>query len=302
MAIITTGSFAKAIFPGVNAFWGKAYESHRKEYTDLFDVSKSNRNYEEDVGISGFGLAPVKSESGSISFDSESQTYVKRYTMTVYGIGYIITREMMEDDLYDIVGERRSKGLAFSINQSIETVAANVYNRAFNSSYTGGDAKEMCATNHVTSNGDQANELATSADLSEASLEQAVIDINNFKNDRGLKIAIMPKKLIVPPALAFEAERILKSTLQNDSANNAINAVKSMGVLPEGYSVNHYLTDTDAFFIRTNCPDGLKFFMRRAPQFEMDNDSDTQNAKFMATVRFDAGWTDWRGVFGSPGV
>lgn len=302
MAIITTGSFAKAIFPGVNAFWGKAYESHRKEYPDLFDVEKSNRNYEEDVGISGFGLAPVKSETGSISFDSESQTYVKRYTHTVYGIGYIITREMMEDDLYDIVGERRSKGLAFSINQTIETVAANVYNRAFNSSYTGGDAKEMCATNHVTSNGDQANELATAADLSEASLEQAIIDINNFKNDRGLKIAIMPKKLIVPPALAFEAERILKSTLQNDSANNAINAVKSMGVLPGGYAVNHYLTDTDAFFIRTNCPDGLKFFMRRTPQFEMDNDSDTQNAKFMATVRFDAGWTDWRGVYGSPGV
>lgn len=302
MAIITTGSFAKAIFPGVNAFWGKAYESHKKEYTDLFEVSKSTRNYEEDVGISGFGLAPVKSESGSISYDDERQTYVKRYTHTVYGIGFIITREMMEDDLYDIVGERRSKGLAFSINQTIETVAANVYNRAFNSSYTGGDGKEMCATNHVTSNGDQANELATAADLSEASLEQAVIDINNFKNDRGLKIAIMPKALIVPPALAFEAERILKSTLQNDSANNAINAVKSMGVIPGGAKVNHYLTDTDAWFLTTNCPDGLKFFMRRAPQFEMDNDSDTQNAKFMATVRFDAGWTDWRGVFGSPGV
>lgn len=302
MAIITTGSFAKAIYPGVNAFWGKAYESHRKEYTDLFDVTKSSRNYEEDVGISGFGLAPVKDQGGSISYDDERQTYVKRYTHTVYGIGYIITREMMEDDLYDIVGERRSKGLAFSISQTIETVAANVYNRAFNSSYTGGDAVEMCSTAHVTSSGNQANELATAADLSEASLEQACIDINNFKNDRGHNVAVMPRALIVPPALSFEAERILKSPLQNDSANNAVNAVKSMGVIPEGAKVIHKLTDTDAWFIRTNCPDGLKFFMRRAPQFEMDNDSDTQNAKFMATVRFDAGWTDFRGIYGSPGI
>ena len=302
MAIITTGSFAKAIYPGVNAFWGKAYESHRKEYTDLFDVTKSSRNYEEDVGISGFGLAPVKDQGGSISYDDERQTYVKRYTHTVYGIGYIITREMMEDDLYDIVGERRSKGLAFSISQTIETVAANVYNRAFNSIYTGGDAVEMCSTAHVTSSGNQANELATAADLSEASLEQACIDINNFKNDRGHNVAVMPRALIVPPALSFEAERILKSPLQNDSANNAVNAVKSMGVIPEGAKVIHKLTDTDAWFIRTNCPDGLKFFMRRAPQFEMDNDSDTQNAKFMATVRFDAGWTDFRGIYGSPGI
>lgn len=302
MAIITTGSFAKAIFPGVNAFWGKAYEMHKKEYTDLFDVEKSSRNYEEDVGISGFGLAPVKTESGSISYDDERQTYVKRYTHTVYGIGYIITREMMEDDLYDIVGERRSKGLAFSINQTIETVAANVYNRAFNTSYLGGDGKAMVVSTHVTTNGDQSNVLTVAADLSELALEQMVIQINQATNDRGLKVAIMPKTLIVHPNEAFNAERILRSALQNDTANNAINAVKSMGVLPGGYKVNHYLSDADAWFVRTNAPDGLKFFMRRAPQFEMDNDSDTQNAKFMATVRFDSGWTDWRGVWGTPGV
>lgn len=302
MAIITTGSFAKAIFPGVNAFWGKAYEAHGKEYTDLFDVQKSNRNYEEDVGISGFGLAPIKAESGSISYDDERQTYVKRYTHTVYGIGFVITREMMEDDLYDIVGERRSKGLAFSINQTLETVAANVYNRAFNTNYLGGDGKAMCVTDHVTTAGSQSNVLSVAADLSELSLEQMVININNSVNDRGLKVAIMPKTLIVHPSEAFNAERILKSSLQNDTANNAINAVKSMGVLPGGYKVNHYLTDADAWFVRTNSPEGLKFFMRRAPAFEMDNDSDTQNAKFMATVRFDAGWTDWRGVHGTPGA
>lgn len=302
MAIITTGSFAKAIFPGVNAFWGKAYEMHKKEYTDLFDVEKSSRNYEEDVGISGFGLAPIKTESGGISFDDERQTYVKRYTHTVYGIGYIITREMMEDDLYDIVGERRSKGLAFSINQTVETVPANVYNRAFTTSYIGGDGKAMIVSDHVTTNGSQSNVLTVAADLSELALEQMVIQINQATNDRGLKIAIMPKTLIVHPNEAFNAERILKSSLQNNTANNAINAVNSMGVLPGGYKVNHYLTDLDAWFVRTNAPDGLKFFMRRAPQFEMDNDSDTQNAKFMATVRFDAGWTDWRGVYGTPGV
>jgi len=256
MAIITTGSFAKAIYPGVNAWWGKAYEEHRKEYPDLFEMSSSSRNYEEDVGVSGFGLAPVKAEAGSISYDTEQQTYVTRYTHSVFGIGFIITQEMMEDDLYDVIGGRRARELAFSINQTMETVAANIYNRAFNSTYTYGDGKELCATDHPTDAGSQANELAVAADLSEASLEQACIDIMNTKNYKGLRISIMPKSLIVPPALAFEATRILKSTLQNDTANNAINAVRTMGVIPDGVKVNHYLTDADAWFIRTNCPDG----------------------------------------------
>lgn len=302
MAIITTGSFAKAIYPGVNAWWGKAYQEHRKEYPDLFDVETSNRNFEEDVGVSGFGLAPVKAEAGSISYDTEQQTYVYRYTHTVYGIGFIITQEIMDDDLYDVVGSRRARELAFSINQTMENVAANVYNRAFNSSYTFGDAKELCATDHPTDAGSQANELAVAADLSEASLEQAVIDVMNFKNYKGLRINVMPRSLIVPPNLAFEAHRILKSTLQNDTANNAINAVRSMGVIPDGVKVNHYLTDTDAWFIRTNVPNGMKMFMRRAPAFEVDGDFDTSNAKFKATVRFSVGNTDWRAVFGSPGA
>src|SRR3990172_231238 len=302
MAIITTGSFAKAIYPGVNAWWGKAYEEHRKEYPDLFEMSSSSRNYEEDVGVSGFGLAPVKAEAGSISYDTEQQTYVTRYTHTVYGIGFIITQEMMEDDLYDVIGGRRARELAFSINQTMETVAANIYNRAFNSTYTYGDGKELCATDHPTDAGSQANELAVAADLSEASLEQACIDIMNTKNYKGLRISIMPKSLIVPPALAFEATRILKSTLQNDTANNAINAVRTMGVIPDGVKVNHYLTDADAWFIRTNCPDGMKMFTRRAPAFEVDNDFDTSNAKFKASVRFSVGNTDYRGVFGSPGA
>jgi hypothetical protein len=301
MAVITTGSFAKAIYPGLNAIWGQSYAQHTKEYADLFDVQKSTRNYEEDLGVSGLGLAPVKSEGGSISFDTEQQTYVSRYTNVVYGLGVIITREMMEDDLYDVVGGRRTKGLAFSINQTIETVSANIYNNAFTAG-TGGDGSFLCVSTHATSSGNQSNILSVAADLSEASLEQMCININNSVNDRGLKIAIMPQTLIVPPSQAFEAERILKSSLQNDTALNALNAIKSTGVLPGGYKVNHYLTDNDAWFLRTNCPEGLKFFMRRAPAFEMDNDSDTQNAKFLATVRFVPKWTDWRGLSGSPGV
>ena len=302
MAVITTGSFAKAIYPGVNAWWGKAYEQYPKEFPSLFDIEKSTRNYEEDVGVSGVGLAPVKTEGGSISYDQMNQTYVTRYTHLVYGIGMIITREMIEDDQYDVVGKMRSRELAFSIRQTQEVVSANVYNRAFNTSYLGGDAAAMCSASHSTASGNQSNTLAVAADLSEASLEQAVIDIMNFKNEKGMNISIMPKSLIVPPALAFEAQRILKSTLQNDTANNAINAVRSMGVIPEGAKVNHYLTDLDAWFIRTNAENGLKMFVRREPAFEMDSDFDTMNAKFLSTVRFVNGWSDWRAIFGSPGA
>lgn len=302
MAVITTGSYAKAIYPGVNAWWGKSYSEHQKEYPMLFDVQKSSRNFEEDVGVSGFGLAPVKAEAGSISYDAENQTYVTRYTHTVYGIGFIITQEMMEDDLYDIVGARRARELAFSITQTMETVAANVYNRAFNSSYTGGDGVEMCSLLHPTTAGNQANELAVSADLSEAALEQAAIDIMNFKNERGLRISIMPKSLIVPPDLSFEAQRILKSTLQSGTANNDVNALRTLSVIPDGFKVCHYITNTDDWFIRTNCPEGLKMFMRREPAFDVDSDFDTTNAKFKATVRFSVGWSDWRAIFGSPGA
>lgn len=302
MSVITTGSFAKLIYPGLNAVWGKKYDEHAKQYVDLFDVEKSDRNYEEDLGVTGFGLAPVKAENTGISYDTESQTYVSRYVHTVYGLGFIITKEMMEDNLYDQVGMRRTEGLSFSINQTIETVAANVYNRAFNSSYTGGDGKELCATDHSTAAGNQSNELASPADLSEASLEDMLIQIMDAENDRGLKVALRPRSLIIPHQLSFDAHRILKSTLQNDTANNAINAVRSMGMIPEGIKVNNYLTDSDAWFIRTNAPHGMKFFMRRAPSFETDSDFDTDNAKFKASVRFSCKWSDFRGVYGSPGV
>lgn len=287
----------------MNAWYGKAYDEHPEEWSKIFPTYGSRKRFEEDVGISSFGLARQMPEGTPTQYDDEQQGFVTRYTHVTYGLGFIITKEMYEDDLYDVVGERRARGLAFSMRQTKETVAANVLNRAFNASYTGGDGVEMCATNHpLVSGGTFANELAVAADLSEASLEQASIDIMKFENDRGLKISVMPEKLIVPPDLAFEAERILSSPYRVGTANNDINALKLMGRFPGGIVVNHYLTDTNAWFCTTNAPDGLKHFERRADSFDMDNDFDTDNAKFKATARYSFGWTDPRGIFGSPGA
>lgn len=303
MGVITTGNFGKALWPGVNAWYGKAYDEHSEEWSKIFDKFTSRKKFEEDVGVSSFGLARQTPEGTAIQYDDENQGFVTRYTHVTYGLGFIITKEMFEDDLYDVVGERRARGLAFSMRQTKETVGANVLNRAFNSSYTGGDGKEMCATDHPNvAGGTWANELTTAADLSEASLEQSCIDIMRFENDRGLKISAMPQALIIPPELTFEAERILMSPYQSGTANNDVNALRAMGKFPKGIVVNHYLTDADAFFIKTNVPDGLKYFERRADSFDMDNDFDTDNAKYKATARYSFGWTDPRGIFGSPGA
>jgi hypothetical protein len=303
MATITTGSFAKALWPGVNAWYGDAYKEYPVEWDKLFEKYTSKRNFEEDVGVSGFGLAVVKPEGSSISYDTERQAFITRYTHVVYGLGFIVTREMFEDDLYDVVGKRKAKGLAFSMRQTKEVIAANVYNRAFNSSYTGGDGKELLATDHPNlAGGTWANELATAADMSEAALEQACIDIQGFTNDRGLKIAYQPKSLIIPKEIEFDTARILKNVDRPGTAERDINALVKLGKFPGGMIVNHYLTDTDAWFIRTNCPDGMKYFERRGDEFGTDNDFDTENAKFKATSRYSFGWTDPRGLYGSPGA
>lgn len=302
MSIMNTSSFAKALWPGVNAWYGKEYAEYPVEWTELFEQHKSSRAFEEDVGLSSFGLAVVKPEGAGISYDSERQGFITRYSHVVYALGFIITREMMDDDLYDIVGQRKAKGLAYSMRQTKEVVAANVYNRAFNSSYVGGDGKEMIATDHPNvAGGTWSNELATPADLSEAALEQASIDIQGFTNDRGLLIAARPQKLIITPAQEFDAKRILGSALRVSTPNNDLNALKTMGIIPE-VVVNHYLTDTDAWFIRTSVKGGPKHFERRADSFDMDNDFDTENAKFKATARYSFGWTDPRGVYGSAGA
>jgi hypothetical protein len=301
MGIITTGSFAKALYPGVNTWYGKAYSEYPVEYTKLFDTNKSRRAWEEDVSVSSFGLAQIKAEGAGVQYDSEQQGFMTRYTHVEYALGFVITRNMVDDDLYDVVGQRKASGLAFSMRQTKETVAANVYNRAFNGSYVGGDGLEMVSTAHVNiAGGTWSNELTTPADVSEASLEQACIDIAKFTNDRGLKIAVKPKALIVPVDLDFEVNKIMKTEYEVGTANNTVNIVR--GRFPGGIIVNHYLTDTDAWFIRTDVQNGLKYFERRADDFGMDEDFDTENAKYKATARYSFGWTDPRAIYGSQGA
>jgi hypothetical protein len=302
MAVITTGAHPKALWPGVHAWWGAKYAEHPVEYTQIFDVKDSSKNYEEDVNHTGFGLVPVKNQGGGVVYDDHTQGYVSRYVHVAYGMGYIVTKEELDDNLYADVSMGRSESLAFSLRQSEENVGANVLNRAFNNSYTGGDGLELASTAHTnTAGGTWSNELNPAADFSEASLEDLCIQIMSATNPRGLKISLQPKRLIVPVNLAFEVERVLKSELQNDTANNAINVLKATGAIPE-IAINHYLTDTDAFFVKTNAPNGLTWFDRVAAQFTQDNDFDTENANAKVYRRFSAGWTDPRGIFSSAGA
>lgn len=302
MSTINSGSFAKALWPGVNAWYGKSYGEYQTEFDKLFEKNTSSRAFEEDVGISSFGLAVQKSEGSPISYDSEKQAFISRYQHVVYALGFVITREMMEDDQYDVVGQRKAQGLAFSMRQTKEVIAANVYNRAFTAGYVGGDGVTLMNASHPTiAGGTFSNQIATASDLSEAALEQAVIDIAGFTNDRGLLIAVKPKTLIIPRQLIFEAKRILGSDGRVGTDTNDLNAIKTMGLIPEVVT-NHYLTDTDAWFIRTDVPHGMKYFERRADSFDMDNDWDTENAKFKATARYSFGWTDPRGLYGSAGA
>lgn len=303
MGIINTGSFSKALWPGVNAWYGKAYDEYPVEWTDLFDKYTSRKGYEEDVGISSFTLNQVKPEGQGIAYSSEQQGFITRYTHIVYALGFIITKEMFDDDQYDVVAERRARGLAFSARQTKEVVGTNVYNRAFNASYTGGDGVSMINAAHPNvAGGTWSNTLASAANLSEAALEQAVINISKYTNDAGLRIQVMPKCLIVPSDLQFEAERIMKSQYRVGTANNDISALVSMGKFPDGIKVNHYLTSTKAWFVRTNSPDGMKYFERTGDSFAEDNDFDTGNAKFKTEARYSFGWTDPRGIFGTAGV
>jgi hypothetical protein len=302
MSIINSSSFAKALWPGVNAWYGKSYNEYEVEFTKLFDKYTSSKAYEEDVGLSSFGLAVQKTEGGAIQYDSERQGFTTRYTHAVFALGFMITREIMEDDQYDVVGQNKAQGLAYSIRQTKEVLGTNVYNRAFSSSYTGGDGVALLSASHPNvAGGTWSNLIATASDLSEAALEQAIIDIAAYTNDRGLKIAVKPRSLIIPYTLQFEASRILKSTGRVGTDNNDINALNSMGAFKD-VIVNHYLTDVDAWFIRTDVPNGMKYFDRRSDAFEMDNDFDTENAKFKASFRASWGWTDPKALYGSAGA
>lgn len=303
MAVIGTGSLSRSLMPGVNSWVGHEYKASEQQYKELFDLGSSEKNYEVDVTLSQTGLLVVKPEGQSIQYDDFAQGFVKTYTHLVYGSGFIITREEIEDNQYAELASARAKLLGRSAKETKENVHANVLNRAFNSSYTGADGLELCSTAHLLEKGGTyRNELTTAADLSEASIEQACIDIMDFRDGANKLIDCKPRKLVVPRALCFEAERILKSTLQNDTANNAVNALRSKGVLPEGYIVNYYLTDTDAWFILTDCPKGLRSLERRAMEVSNDTDFDSENMKFKVTERYSVGWTDPRGIFGSPGA
>jgi len=303
MAVINTGSFAAALYPGINKWYGKAYDEFPVEYTKLFETfNPGNRAYVEDVGLSSFGLASIKNEGASIEYDTEAQGFVTRYTMFTVGKGFIVTREAFDDDQYNVIAPRRAKGLAFSMRQTKEVHAANVYNRAFTSAYAGGDGLELVSAAHVNvAGGTWSNESTTNAAMSEAALEQGHIDVAGWRDDRGLRIAVRPKTLIIPVNLQFEVARILRGQLRVGTAENDINAMKAMGLVPE-VVVNHYLTSTTAWFIRTDVADGMKYFERRKDAFDMDNDFPTKNAQFKATARYVFGWTDPRGVYGSAGA
>lgn len=299
---IGTGAHPKLLWPGIHAIWGQTYDEHNEEFTDLFDVQTSDKAYEEDVEITGFGLMPVKEPSRGTTYDTETQGTVSRYTHVAYSLGYMVTFEELRDNQYKQVSERRAQALAFSGRQTIENTCAMIYNRAFTAGYTFGDGKTMIATDHPTLSGNQSNQLAVDADLTEASIEDLGIQIMDSVNARGMKISILPRSLLVPTALSYEAYRIVNSVLQNDTANNAINVIKAMGMFPEGVKVNHYFTSTTAWFIRTNVPRGMQFFWRDEPMFDKDNDFDTKNAKAAMYMRFSAGMTDFRGVYASDGV
>ena len=304
MAIITTGNHPKALWPGIAAWWGRKYNEHPQEWKEIFSSETSSKAYEEDVEVTGFGLAPIKTEGAATEYDSEQQALVSKYTHLAYSLGYIVTKEEQDDSQYEVVSKRRTEALAFSVRQTLENVGANVLNRAFNTSYapTGEAGVALCSTAHVTLTGTQANRPATDADLSEASLEDMLIQIMTAQNSRGLRISLTGRKLIVPAQLAFLAHRLMKSDQRTNTANNDINAVKSMGLLPGGVSVNHYLTDTDAWFIKTDAPRGLLAYERKKVEFGQDNDFDTSNAKAKAYVRMSFGATDFRGIYGTQGA
>lgn len=303
MAVISTGNIAKLLWPGLNAIWGNSYKELPKQYLDLFDKFTSDKSFEEDVGMTGYGMAPIKAQGDPIAYDDTKQTYVTRYTNVAYALGFQVTHEAIKDNQYQQAGVRGAKELAYSVNQTLETVAANIYNNAFTSG-TYGDGQYLCVSTHPTEAGNQSNILTTAADLSESSLESMVIQIMSAVGPRGLKINLKPMSLHIAANEAFNAERILKSALQNDSAQNAINAIKSMGLFRGGAKVNHYFTDTDAWFVRTDLMSdfGMKMYEREAPMFMSDNDSDTMNAKFMVYTRCSFGNTDWRALFGTPGA
>ena len=300
---ISRAQLVKELEPGLNALFGMEYDRYDAEHAEIFDTESSDRAFEEEVMLVGFGNAQTKAEGAGVSFDSASEAYTARYTHETISLAFALTEEAMEDNLYDRLGARYTRALARSMSHTKQVKAAAVLNNAFDSNFAGGDGKELCATDHpLAGGGTFRNELATAADLNETSLENALIDISTFVDERNMIIALRGTKLIVPTQLQFVADRLLESTLRVGTADNDVNAIRNMGMLPEGYTVNHFLTDPDAFFIKTDTPNGFKHFERTPMSTGMEDDFDSGNMRFKARERYSFGYSDPRAVFGSPGA
>jgi len=299
---ISRSQLVKELEPGLNALFGLEYKRYDNEHAEIYDVENSDRAFEEEVMLSGFGNAQVKGEGAGVSFDDAQETFTARYSHETIALAFAITEEAIEDNLYDRLASRYTKALARSMANTKQVKAASVLNNAFNANFKGGDGKALLADDHPTLAGSFKNELSTSADLNETSLEQSMIDIAKMTDERGLKIAARGLKMIIPSELQFTAERLMKSQGRVGTADNDINAINSMGMVPQGYVVNHFLTDSDAFFIKTDVPNGLKMFVRAPIKTAMEGDFDTGNVRYKARERYSFGFSDPRGLFGSPGA
>jgi hypothetical protein len=300
---ISRAQLLKELLPGLNALFGMEYARYGEEHKEIFETETSERSFEEETKLSGFSAAPVKNEGSAIAYDNAQEAWTARYNHETIALGFSLTEEAIEDNLYDSLSSRYTKALARAMAYTKQTKAAAVLNNGFNSAYKGGDGVELFSTAHpLVSGGTNSNEPATAADLNETSLEAAVIQIAGWTDERGLLIAAKPVKLIVPPSLMFVATRLLETELRVATADNDINALKTNGSIPGGYAVNHFLTDTDAWFLTTDVPNGLKHFIRTPMATSMDGDFDTGNVRYKARERYSFGWSDPLGIFGSPGA
>jgi hypothetical protein len=300
---ISRAQLAKELEPGLNALFGIEYDRYEAEHAEIYDTESSDRAFEEEVMLVGFGNAQTKAEGAGVNFDNASEAYTARYTHETIALAFALTEEAMEDNLYDRLGARYTRALARSMAHTKQVKAAATLNNAFNAAFSGGDGKELCATDHpLAGGGTFRNEPSTAADLNETSLENALIDISTFVDERNMIIALRGMKLIVPPQLQFVADRLLESTLRVGTSDNDVNAIRNMGMLPEGYTINHFLTDPDAFFIKTDAPNGFKHFERTPLSTNMEADFDSGNMRFKARERYSFGYSDPRAVFGSPGA
>lgn len=302
MALITSGLNPKAMWPGVKKWFGKDYDEYEPQWPDLFQEETSDKAYEEVVESVGFGLASIKAPGAGITYDADQQGSTFRFTHVAYALGFMVTIEEMRDNLYADVAKRRAPDLAFSARQTKENVLANIYNRAFDTNYTMGDGKAVCVTDHPSLVGSQSNRLTTDADFSEASLEDLLIQISLAQDSRGRVVMLKGQSMHGPSQLQFEATRVLKSIQQNDTANNAINAVKAMGMLPNGFKVNQFFSDTDAWFVRTNRRWSMLHFTRDPYEFGEDGDFDNKVQKYAFYERYSAGSGDFRGLYGTQGA